>query len=172
MRAPSEHAESTFRCHYATKCGACLLSGFGDIRALISGMNASHRLRLWADMGRLGRFSRSPAWGGIGRRRPGCGLSARLRWSNVLAAHTDRPIRVDGALSLHIFARNPRLVAERVTIGNPPWTPPATTAEVGKITVVFATPRLGQELSIDRLQIDGCNAAFVSRRHGPRQLAT
>jgi uncharacterized protein involved in outer membrane biogenesis len=72
----------------------------------------------------------------------------------VLAAHTDRPIRVDGLLSLHIFSRNPRLVAERVIIGNPTWTPPGNTAEVGKITVVFAAPRLGKELIIDRLQID------------------
>ena len=72
----------------------------------------------------------------------------------VLAAHTDRPIRVDGPMSLHIFSRNPRLVAERVTIGNPAWTPPGNAAEVGKVTVVFAAPRLGQELIIDRLQID------------------
>jgi AsmA family protein len=72
----------------------------------------------------------------------------------VLAAHTDRPIRVDGPLSLHIFSRNPRLVAERVTIGSPPWTPHGNTAEVGKITVVFTAPRLGQELIIDRLQIE------------------
>ena len=72
----------------------------------------------------------------------------------ALAAHTDRPIRVDGPLSAHIFSRNPRLVAERVTIGSPPWAPHGDTAEVGKITVVFAAPHLGQELIIDRLQIE------------------
>jgi uncharacterized protein involved in outer membrane biogenesis len=72
----------------------------------------------------------------------------------VLAAHTDRPIRVDGPLSLHIFSRNPRLVAERVIIGSPSWTPPGNAAEFGKVTVVFAAPRLGQELIIDRLQIE------------------
>jgi hypothetical protein len=72
----------------------------------------------------------------------------------VLAAHFDRSIRVDGTLSLQIFSRNPRLVAERLTVGNPAWTPPGNTAEVGKLTVVFATPRLGQELIVDRLQID------------------
>jgi AsmA family protein len=55
---------------------------------------------------------------------------------------------------VHIFSRNPRLVAERVTIGSPPWTPHGDMAEVGKITVVFAAPRLGQELVIDRLQIE------------------
>ncbi len=72
----------------------------------------------------------------------------------VLARYTDRPIRVDGPLSLSILTRNPRLVAERVFIGNPAWTPPGNTATVGKITVVFAAPRLGKELIIDRLQIE------------------
>ncbi len=74
-----------------------------------------------------------------------------LKW---IASHTDRPIRVDGTLSLHILSRNPRLVAERVTIGSPPWTRAGDAAEIGKITVVFATPRLGQELIVDRLAID------------------
>src|ERR1700722_5046576 len=72
----------------------------------------------------------------------------------ALAAHSDRPIRVDGPLRVHIFSRNPRLVAERVTIGSPPWASQGNTAEVGKITVVFAAPRLGQALIIDRLQIE------------------
>jgi AsmA family protein len=72
----------------------------------------------------------------------------------VLAAHTDRPIRVDGPLSVHIFSRNPRLVAERVTIGSPPWAPHGSTAEIGKITVVFAAPRPGRELIVERLQIE------------------
>src|SRR5271155_5848861 len=72
----------------------------------------------------------------------------------ALAAHLNRPIRVDGSLTLHILSRNPRLVAERLTIGNPAWTPAGNAAEVGKVTVVFAALRLGKELMIDRLQID------------------
>jgi AsmA family protein len=72
----------------------------------------------------------------------------------LLAARTDRPIRVDGLLSLRIFSANPRLVAERVSIGSPAWTPAGNMAEVGKVTVVFATPHLGKELVVDRLQIE------------------
>jgi hypothetical protein len=72
----------------------------------------------------------------------------------VLAAQTDRPIRVEGPLSLQIFSRSPRLVAERVVIGSPAWTPAGNMAEIGKLTLLFAAPRLGKELSIDRLQID------------------
>jgi AsmA family protein len=72
----------------------------------------------------------------------------------LLATAADRPIQVAGVLRLQILSLNPRLVAERVTIGSPPWTPPAVAAEVGKITVVFATPRLGRELIIERLEIE------------------
>ncbi len=75
-----------------------------------------------------------------------------VKW---IASHTDRPIRVDGPLSLHILTRNPRLVAERVTVGSPPWTPAGNAAEIGKITVEFATPLLGRELVVDRLNLDG-----------------
>jgi len=72
----------------------------------------------------------------------------------LLATAADRPIQVGGVLRLQILSLNPRLVAERVTIGSPPWTPPAVAAEVGKITVVFATPRPGRELIIERLEIE------------------
>lgn len=74
-----------------------------------------------------------------------------VKW---LAWHTGRPIRVEGPLSLHILSRHPRLVAERVTIGSPAWTPAGSAAEIGKLTVVYATPRPGRELIIDQLAID------------------
>ena len=115
-------------------------------------MNASHKLRrglIWAGSTLLALAALAVL--------AAVALDAgylRAPLLKVLAAHTDRPIRVDGSLSVHIFSRNPRLVAERVTIGSPPWAPHGNIAEVGKITVVFATPRPGQELAIDRLQIE------------------
>jgi uncharacterized protein involved in outer membrane biogenesis len=72
-----------------------------------------------------------------------------------LAADTQRMIRVDGPLRLSLFSRNPRLVAERVTIGNPPWTPPGIAVQAAKITVVFETPRLGHFVEIASLTIEG-----------------
>ncbi|HEY6621247.1 MAG TPA: AsmA family protein [Steroidobacteraceae bacterium] len=72
----------------------------------------------------------------------------------ILAAYIDRPIRVEGSLRLRILSHSPRLVAERVVIGNPAWTPPGSTATLGRVTVAFAPAHLGQELIIDRLQID------------------
>jgi uncharacterized protein involved in outer membrane biogenesis len=75
-----------------------------------------------------------------------------VKW---LAAHAQREIRVDGPLRLHLFSRNPRLDAERVIIGSPPWTPPSIAVQADKITVVFETPRFGRLFEIARLQIEG-----------------
>jgi AsmA family protein len=72
-----------------------------------------------------------------------------------LAAQALREIRVDGPLRLSLFSRNPRLVAERVTIGNPTWTPPGIALQAAKITVVFETPRLGRHFEIASLTIEG-----------------
>ena len=72
-----------------------------------------------------------------------------------LAARAQREIRIDGALRLHLFSRNPRLVAERVTIGNPPWTPPGIAVQADKISVVFETPRLGRFFDIASLEVVG-----------------
>ena len=75
-----------------------------------------------------------------------------VKW---LAADARREIRVDGPLRLHLFSRNPRLVAERVTIGSPPWTPPGIAVQADKITVVFEAPRFGRLFEIATLQIEG-----------------
>ena len=72
-----------------------------------------------------------------------------------LAADAQREIRVDGPLRLRLFSRNPQLTAERVTIGNPPWTPPGIAAQTDKITVIFETPRFGHFFDIARLELEG-----------------
>ncbi len=72
----------------------------------------------------------------------------------LIAAKIDRPVRVAGALRLHLLSRNPRLEAEGVSIGSPPWTSAGVAVEAGKISVVFATPHLGQELIVEKLNID------------------
>jgi uncharacterized protein involved in outer membrane biogenesis len=115
-------------------------------------MNVSHRLRrglIWASAALLALVTLAVL--------AAIALNAgylRGPLLKVLAARTDRPIRVEGSLSVQLFSRNPRLVAERVTIGSPPWASQGNMAEIGKLTVVFAAPRLGKELSIERLQIE------------------
>ena len=64
-----------------------------------------------------------------------------------------RPVDVRGALHLHLLTRSPRIEAEQVTIGNPPWTTPGITAEIGELTVEFA-PLLGHQSGLSLLKID------------------
>jgi uncharacterized protein involved in outer membrane biogenesis len=73
----------------------------------------------------------------------------------VLAADAQREIRIDGTLRLDLFSRNPRMIAERVTIGNPPWTPPGIAVQADKISVVFETPRIGRFFEIASLNVEG-----------------
>lgn len=74
------------------------------------------------------------------------------------AAGTGRQIRVDGPYQAHLFSLHPRLVADRVTIGNPPWTPPGTTAQVARLSMKFELLPFSRPLVIRRLEMDG--AAF------------
>jgi uncharacterized protein involved in outer membrane biogenesis len=71
-----------------------------------------------------------------------------------------RPIDVRGALHLHLLTGSPRIEAEQVTIGNPPWTKPGITAEVGKLTVTFA-PLLSRQSGLSLLKIDTAQLHFM-----------
>lgn len=65
-----------------------------------------------------------------------------------------RPIDVRGALHVHVLTGSPKIEAEQVSIGNPPWTQPGITAEIAKLAVTFA-PLLSHQSGLTRLQIDG-----------------
>jgi len=71
-----------------------------------------------------------------------------------------RPIDVRGALHLHLLTGNPRIEAEEVTIRNPPWTKPGITADVAKLTVIFA-PLLSQQSGLSLLKIDTARLYFM-----------
>ena len=58
----------------------------------------------------------------------------------LIEARTGRQIRIEGPLRLHLWSHTPSLIAERVSIGNPPWTPAGIMAEVGKIILVADAP--------------------------------
>ncbi len=73
--------------------------------------------------------------------------------TGFIARHTGRDIRIDGPLSAHLLSLHPRLSAERVTIGNPPWTPPGTMAAIGRLEVVFDLPLFGHSFAIQRLDL-------------------
>jgi AsmA family protein len=71
-----------------------------------------------------------------------------------LAAHSGRQIQINGRLEAHLFSFHPRLSAERVTIGNPSWTPAGLTVEAGKITLAIELPWFGHGFGIERIETD------------------
>jgi AsmA family protein len=57
-----------------------------------------------------------------------------------IAAQVGRPIKVEGDLHLHLFALQPWVTAEHVTIGNPAWVPPGTAAVIGRLSFAIDLP--------------------------------
>jgi hypothetical protein len=72
----------------------------------------------------------------------------------ALAARSGRQIQVEGSWQVHLFSLHPRLTAERVTIGNPPWMPPGQMAEIGKVSLMFQMPGFHQWFGVDRLELE------------------
>lgn len=59
-----------------------------------------------------------------------------------ISARTGRQILIEGDLKVHLLSLTPRVVAEHVAIGNPPWMPPGRTAEVGELLLSVELLRL------------------------------
>jgi uncharacterized protein involved in outer membrane biogenesis len=72
-----------------------------------------------------------------------------------IASRAGREFRVGGAVETHVFSCDPRLIAERVVIGNPPWMPAGLTAEIGKVTLVLAIPCFGRSFGVEKLEMEG-----------------
>jgi uncharacterized protein involved in outer membrane biogenesis len=84
----------------------------------------------------------------------------RSTFIRFVSWQSGRPIDVRGALHLHLLTKSPRIEAEQVTIGNPPWTKPGITAEVAKLTVTFA-PLLSHQSGLRLLRIDTAQLHFM-----------
>jgi uncharacterized protein involved in outer membrane biogenesis len=84
----------------------------------------------------------------------------RSSFIRFVSWQSGRPIDVRGALHLHLLTRSPRIEAEQVTIGNPPWTKPGIMAQVGKLTVTFA-PLLSHQSGLRLLKIDTAQLYFM-----------
>jgi uncharacterized protein involved in outer membrane biogenesis len=74
---------------------------------------------------------------------------------HYFASVSGRPLAVGGSITLRILSLHPRVIAERLSIGNPPWMPPGTTAEIGKFTLAMAIPWFGQSLAVEDLEMEG-----------------
>jgi uncharacterized protein involved in outer membrane biogenesis len=83
---------------------------------------------------------------------------ALIAW---LAADTGRRIEVAGHFQAHVLSSHPHFVAEQVTIGNPTWMPPGTTARIDRIMLGLAIPGDGHLLRVDRLVLEGATLSLV-----------
>ena len=83
------------------------------------------------------------------------GQHLRAPFVHFVAARLGRPLQVDGAIETHLLSMRPRVVAQHVTIGNPPWTPPGVTAEIGRLTLVLERwPVFGLEFEVRQLEVE------------------
>jgi uncharacterized protein involved in outer membrane biogenesis len=91
-------------------------------------------------------------------------LSSHLRGPVIryVETHSGRQVRVGGKLDVYLFSLHPRIVAEQVTIGNPPWTSSGTTAEIGHLALTFDLPRLAVT-PIPRRSTDRSTRGLLSR---------
>jgi AsmA family protein len=79
-----------------------------------------------------------------------------------LSSRIGRQIQVDGAIDAHLLSRNPRVTAERVTIGNPAWMPSGVTATIGKLSLAMLLPRFGHRSGIVSVDAEGA-ALYLAR---------
>jgi AsmA family protein len=72
----------------------------------------------------------------------------------TVAARVHRPIQVNGTLQAHLFSRHPQIVAEGVTIDNPPWMPAGRAADIGRISMVLELPGFSHRAGIVALDVE------------------
>jgi hypothetical protein len=72
-----------------------------------------------------------------------------------------RPLKIEGPWSVQVLSFHPRLTAERVVIGNPPWVAAGTTAQIGKLSLVLELPWIGRPLEIEKLVMDAATLTLA-----------
>jgi uncharacterized protein involved in outer membrane biogenesis len=95
-------------------------------------------------------------------------LQAHLRGPAIrhVAEHSQRAIQVSGPFEAHLLSWHPRIVAEGVTIGNPPWTAAGVTAEIGRLELTFDLPLPGQPFGLRSLRMDRAILHLTRDREG------
>jgi AsmA family protein len=78
----------------------------------------------------------------------------------LIAARVGRPIEVQGTLEAHVFSRHPRVRAQRVIIGNPPWVAAGRMAEIGELSLQIQTPWFDRSFGIESLTIKSATLHF------------
>ena len=81
----------------------------------------------------------------------GFGRTLLIRY---VVSRIHHPVEVKGALRLHLFSRNPQVVADDVSIDNPPWMPAGRAAHIGHLTLVLKLPGLGHRTGVIEFEAD------------------
>ena len=71
----------------------------------------------------------------------------------LLSVHARRDIRFQGTFDARLLSLHPTIRASQVTIGNPPWMPPGTMANVGSLSLTLAWQVSLPPLTIQRLEM-------------------
>jgi AsmA family protein len=98
-------------------------------------------------------------------------LALDSRWFGMLfihrlAAESQRAVQVEGPVRTHFLSLAPRLTAERVTIGNPPWAPPGTAASIGEVVLLFRWSSLRHPLELQALALRAAGVSLTRDRAG------
>ncbi|HTW38456.1 MAG TPA: AsmA family protein [Steroidobacteraceae bacterium] len=78
-----------------------------------------------------------------------------------IAAQAQREIRIAGPVHAHFFSFAPRLTAEGVTLGNPPWVSRGTAASIGKLTLLLRWSSPRHPLELEALEMKGATVALL-----------
>ncbi|HEY6483497.1 MAG TPA: AsmA family protein [Steroidobacteraceae bacterium] len=85
---------------------------------------------------------------------------------HFLRARTGREIRIAGSFEAHLLSLHPRLSATKVVIGNPPWAPAGTLADIGTLSLTLELARPPHWIDLTRLEMDGASLHLTRDAHG------
>jgi uncharacterized protein involved in outer membrane biogenesis len=73
----------------------------------------------------------------------------------------ERPLKVDGDLHAHLFSLDPRVLADKVTVGNPPWTPPGVALQADRISLGLRLAGLRRSGGITSIDMQGATLHLI-----------
>jgi len=93
----------------------------------------------------------------------GLGQSLLLR---LVVLRVNRPVQVTGPIQAHLFSLHPGIVAEGITIDNPPWTPAGRAAQIGRLSLVLNLPWFGHPADIAKLEVQDVSLQLIRDPQG------
>ena len=83
-----------------------------------------------------------------------------------VSSRVGRALVIEGPIELHLLTLHPRISAQRITIGNPPWMRPGTAAQLGRLSLTIGLPWIHRSLGLERLEIAAGQLTLVRNDTG------